>query len=136
MATAKVHGLDKLTAQFSRMRDLVEKANAETLKENADDLADRIRRAAPKDEHDLESTVRVVPSRDGVSQRVVAGGRTTRKPVQDGQSPEFDYARAVEFGTEDMAAEPFFFTTYRKRKRAMRTKQNKAIKAAIKEALS
>jgi HK97 gp10 family phage protein len=136
VTVAKVQGLDALTAQFKRMREKVRVANAGALLENAEDLARRIKAAAPKDEHELEQTVRVVPGKNGVTQRVVAGGKATRRPVEHGQSPTFDYARAQEFGTEDLAANPFFFPVYRKRKRAMRAKQKRAIKKAIKEALT
>lgn len=136
VTAAKVQGLDALTAQFRRMREKVRAANAEALAENAEDLAGRIRAAAPKDEHQLEQTVRVVPGKDGVTQRVVAGGKATQRPVEHGQSPTFDYARAQEFGTEQMPANPFFFPVYRKRKRAMRAKQKRAIRKAIKESLT
>jgi len=135
-STAKVEGLKELEARFRRMRDKVRQANAQALKENADDLARRIAAAAPVDSHDLQSTVRVVQGDSDTEIRVVAGGRKTRKPVQDGPKPVFDYARAAEFGTEDQPPQPFFFPVYRKRKRAMRAKQSRAIKKAIKEALT
>lgn len=158
MADAKVHGVDALERQFRKMRAAVEKANADVTKENAEDLAARMRRAAPKVTGNLEKSIRVVPGPDGVSQRVVAGGPLTTKSIghrtydrevslgsgdtqgrvkqEGGAHVTYDYARGVEFGTEDTPALPFFFSTYRKRKRAMKTKQARAIKKAITEALS
>lgn len=52
-------------------------------------------------------------------------GRKTRK---DGK---YDYAFAVEFGTQKMKAQPFFFPTWRR----ARGSAGKAIKASIKKAI-
>lgn len=78
----------------------------------------------------LKSTVYLVPdrSKDTVV-RVVAGGpKTTTK----GEKP-FDYSRAVEFGTQNTPAHPFFFPSYRLSKKRMISAMKRRIAANIKK---
>ena len=63
--------------------------------------------------------------------RVMAGGAaTTRK---GGGGKPYDYARAVEFGTVHMSAEPFFFPTFRLMRKAMRSSMRRKITKRIKQ---
>lgn len=78
----------------------------------------------------LKSTVYLVPdrSKDTVV-RVVAGGpKTTTKTERP-----FDYSRAVEFGTQNMPAHPFFFPSYRLSKKRMISAMKRRIAANIKK---
>jgi HK97 gp10 family phage protein len=85
-------------------------------------LSQTIQAIAPISEDDapgqLKGSVRVIPdrSKDTVV-RVVAGGAETTRP--SGRGGTYDYARALEFGTVEMAAQPFFFPTYRLMKKRM-----------------
>ena len=79
----------------------------------------------------LKSTVEVIPDRrkDTVV-RVVAGGfKTTGGSI----GRYFDYSRAVEFGTVNMRAKPFFFPTYRLNKKRMIAAMKRRITANIKK---
>jgi HK97 gp10 family phage protein len=61
---------------------------------------------------ELKTSVRLIPDRSkDTIVRVVAGGVLTTRPSISSQP--YDYARADEFGTQKMAAQPFFFSTYR-----------------------
>lgn len=80
----------------------------------------------------LKTTVNVVPdrSKDTVVRVVAGGAATTRK---GGQRKDFDYSRAVEFGTQNMKPEPFFFPTYRLMKKRMIAAMKRRIVANIKK---
>ena len=58
--------------------------------------------------------------------KIKAGGESTHN---DG----YDYARAQEFGTQEMPANPFFFPIWRARRKDVRAAVNKAIKNAVKD---
>ncbi|MGY3607676.1 MULTISPECIES: HK97-gp10 family putative phage morphogenesis protein [unclassified Bradyrhizobium] len=122
-----------------RFRQLTKELQAEVHKEAVDELNARadnlvrlIESVAPKDEGNLEHSVRKVPDRktDTVV-RVVAGGRLTIRPSVS--SEPYDYARADEFGTANMKAQPFFFPTYRLNKKQIRSAVKRRITKAIKK---
>jgi HK97 gp10 family phage protein len=80
---------------------------------------------------ELKTSVRLIPDRSkDTIVRVVAGGELTIRPSISTQP--YDYARADEFGTQKMAAQPFFFPTYRLMKkriiRAMKSRITRNIK--------
>jgi HK97 gp10 family phage protein len=62
---------------------------------------------------------------------VKAGGTSTLRHGAGGRS--YDYARAVEFGTLHMSAEPFFFPTFRLMRKTMRSAMRRKITKRIKE---
>jgi HK97 gp10 family phage protein len=121
-----------------RFRRLTAELKAEVRREaiaelnrQAEDLARIIESVAPRHEGVLKTTVRVVPGKKETQVMVIAGGaRTLRQGVT---SPAYDYARADEFGTTHMPAKPFFFPTYRLRKKRMRAAIKRKITAAIKK---
>lgn len=80
----------------------------------------------------LKHSVNVRPdrSKDTVV-RVVAGGYLTVRPSVSGQP--FDYARADEFGTQKMKAQPFFFPTYRLMKKKIIAQMKRRIATQIKK---
>lgn len=63
--------------------------------------------------------------------KVKAGGAKTTK--QSGAGKPYDHARANEFGTQDMKAQPFFYPPYRARKKDMRAAVRKAVKLAVQQ---
>jgi HK97 gp10 family phage protein len=85
----------------------------------AQEIADNMKAAAPKDKGVLADSVRVQdntrigPASSRLSVKIKAGGAMTRR--RNAQSGEvYDYSAAVEFGTQDMAPEPFFYNTFRR----------------------
>jgi HK97 gp10 family phage protein len=78
----------------------------------------------------LANSIRKEPGRKETVVVVRAGGATTT--VQHGGRP-YDYARAVEFGTEKTPAQPFFFPTYRLMKKKMRSAMSRKITKRIKQ---
>jgi HK97 gp10 family phage protein len=99
------------------------------LNRQADGLVDAMKRvvARGKTAH-LAESIRKVQGPKPTIVRIVAGGVSTR---QQSVHSNFDYARAVEFGTRKMHAEPFFFPTYRLLRKKMRSSMKRKISATI-----
>jgi HK97 gp10 family phage protein len=125
---ASVERFKKLTEDFRKeVHDLaVAELNAQ-----AKDLAQTIESVAPVHEGTLKTTVKVVPGKTDTVVRVVAGGKLTVRPSVS--SKPYDYSRADEFGTVNMPAKPFFFPTYRLRKKKIKASMKRKITASIKK---
>lgn len=76
----------------------------------------------------LKESIRVEEGKETAKKAVVvnikAGGPTTTKGG-------YDYARAVEFGTQDVPAQPFFFPVWRARRKDVRKVTKKAVKQVV-----
>lgn len=125
-------------ASVERFKKLTEELQAEVhalavaeLNAQAHGLAELIEAVAPEHEGVLKTTVKVVPGKKDTVVRVVAGGRLTVRPAVS--SKPYDYARADEFGTQKMPAKPFFFPTYRLRKKKIVSAMKRKITASIKK---
>lgn len=101
-------GVDaNVQAFLDRLSNRGQAAIEAELERQANRLADAMRAAAPDGPTgNLDQSVRVEPGAHPLERIVAAGGELT---TRDG----YDYALAVEFGTEKMPAEPFFWPTYR-----------------------
>jgi hypothetical protein len=119
-----------LQSWFDEMPDDVQRKMSPRLKTAADELAGAIKDAAPRKKGDLAESVQVRETDDGFE--VTAGGDLTTKQIRDGSGVEYDYAMAIEFGTQDIDAEPFFFATARR----VNPKLQDDIEDGINEALS
>lgn len=121
--------------RFRRLTaDLMAEVLDEAVKElnvQADGLVQAIEAVAPVDEGGLKTSVRKVPGKKVTQVRIVAGGVLTTRPSVS--STPFDYARADEFGTEKMPPKPFFFPTYRLKKKKMISAMKRKITASIKK---
>lgn len=80
---------------------------------------------------ELLESIRVEPGKHPLRKHVRAGGPLTTKKVREGFDGEYDYALANEFGTKEMAAQPFFWTTYRALKTSLRSNIRKAVRPAL-----
>jgi HK97 gp10 family phage protein len=124
--------VNKSVLAFKKLTDDLQKEihdlAVDELNRQADLLIDAMKQVAPKGETgDLEVSIRKLPGDTDTIVRVVAGGRLT---TEEG---DYDYARAAEFGTTNMAARPFFFPTYRLMKKKMRSTMKRKITASIKK---
>jgi len=118
-------------SQFQSLMANVPKAVAAELEDavldQANSLAWSMRLAAPRGKkatHELQASIRVEEGRHPLRKLVKAGGPRTTK---DG----YDYSLAIEFGTQKAPAEPFFWPTYRARKKKIRSELDKRARAAI-----
>lgn len=83
------------------------------------EIAENMKAAAPKDTGAVADSVRVEdvsrigPASSSYSVKIKAGGpKTMRRSSKSGEV--YDYSAAVEFGTQDMQPEPFFYNTFRR----------------------
>lgn len=104
----------------------------------AEDMVQQMRRIAPKDTLSLTGSIRwtwgdapggtirlgAVGSDPETSITIYAGGKV-------GSADAF-YAKFQEFGTRKMRANPFFFPTWRQKKRGVRAKLAAAVKRGLK----
>lgn len=128
MANLSVLRFKKLTEELQKE---VHAAAVQELLIQATDLAGTIESVAPMHEGILKTTVKVVPGKKDTIVRIVAGGERTVRPSIS--SKPYDYARADEFGTQKMPAKPFFFPTYRLRKKKIVAAMKRKITAQIKK---
>jgi len=125
---ASVERFKKLTEDLQKE---IHDGGVVELNVQATDLAQLIESVAPVREGTLAHTVKVVPGKKDTIVRIVAGGQETVRPGVS--SKPYDYARADEFGTQKMPAKPFFFSTYRLRKKKIIAAMKRKITASIKK---
>ncbi|MEN6535650.1 MAG: HK97-gp10 family putative phage morphogenesis protein [Bryobacteraceae bacterium] len=122
---------DELQDWFSGLSFKVKKRLAGKIKDEADRLASAIKAAAPVKSGALRDTVQVRRKKSDVDLEVTAGGDATTKEIRAGSGITYDYSRAVEFGTVNAPAEPFFFNTYREMAPEIRQNIEDAVQEAI-----
>jgi HK97 gp10 family phage protein len=80
---------------------------------------------------DLAKSIRKESDRQGLLMRIKAGGLLTMR--MGGGGKPYDYARAVEFGTINVSAQPFFFASYRLMRKSMKAAMKRKITKTIKK---
>jgi HK97 gp10 family phage protein len=123
----------------------------------ADELVATMKMVAPLGATgNLRKSIRKGPGKRPTQVRVMAGGELTTVALRRGATYErevrigsgdtagiarkaggagvtYDYARGVEFGTQDASAHPFFFPVYRLRKKRIRSRLKRKITANVKK---
>jgi phage protein, HK97 gp10 family len=101
--------------------------------DEAEGLAGAMRQAASSHAKSgkTQKSIRVIKRR-GNRVTVAAGGELTTKDVRGGSGVSYDYVRAEEFGTSDQKAIPFFWNTYRARKRGIKDRVSGKAASALK----
>lgn len=129
-----VVNLEKWKARIARVPQRAKEAAQASLEREADEMVSAMKRAAPaskdRDPGELRDSIRWEPSTKRELSVVIVADPTDDK----GRG----YGRHVEFGhrTQDgdhVAASPFFFPTYRARRKAMKRRMQAATKKAVKE---
>ena len=111
-------------------------ANA-ALDQGANEMVVRAKLLAPVDDGTLQMSIKKEDGPRELSVSVVAGGEATTRPVRNsekGNAPEFDYSLAIEYGTEEAPAQPFFWPAVNSTKKRVRRRVDRAISKAIKAA--
>lgn len=70
---------------------------------------------------------------------IFAGGSLTTKPIRNtekGNAPFYDYAFAQEFGTQDMKKNPFFYVSWKKKRKALRPRIRKKVRTSVRKVAS
>lgn len=134
-------GKERALRRLARIPEAVKRDQEQLLRAQAAELVGDMKRRAPKGEtHNLERSIKAeeIPGRT-LAVRISAGGPETRKPVRKskkGNSPLYDYALGQEFGTEDMEKNPFFFVSYRQKKKRLKSTRASTARKSIARAVS
>jgi hypothetical protein len=134
MAAAKFVNRDKILARFAKMPASVQATAGSTLKVQVDDLLAALKRAAPVSPlegtpGELRDTIEVYANESRVlSFRIIAAAKDSKGRF---------YGRYVEFGHTAadgvfIAAQPFWFSTYRAWKRGMVAAIRRAVRDQLK----
>lgn len=124
-------------AFYKRLRaatPTVEKHLAAANSKSADEIVSMAQRLVAVEEGDLRNSIRRESGNLPTTAVVLAGGPTTTKPVREGADASYDYALAVEFGTQRQPAQPFFWPSVRANRSRYRGRAGRALRQAIKEA--
>ncbi|MCQ0987544.1 HK97-gp10 family putative phage morphogenesis protein [Jiella marina] len=135
---AKLPGRSRGLRVLKNLPKAARKAVRESIDVEATNIGRRQKRLAPKRSGTLASTIErseVRETRRDVSVTLMAGGDRTTKPVRNGADTEYDYALGVEFGNEDMPAQPFFYPPIRGANKRIRRRARRLLKQAAKEAV-
>lgn len=133
----KIDGLAEFERRFKLMQEKVNEAISEQNVEDGEHIADEMRSAVAVETGLLKSTIR--SNKIGQFKvKIAAGGPRTKNrktKIFGGHkgARSYDYARAVEFGTVDMAAQPFFYNTVRRLKKWHEKQIQNKVKETIKE---
>lgn len=135
-----VMGVAKLHERFNKVPEAVKRAVSAELEKLATELVKSMRAITPVDKGTLRDSIGWtwgdVPAGSltigtfrsdeygKISIRVYAGGNSA--------GGDAFYARFVEFGTVKMAAQPFFFPTYRANRGRIQTRLRNRVRTAIK----
>ncbi len=134
----KIIGLEKMMRRLERIPDEVRRRTKAELMLGGREINMLQRSLVPKDDLTLAGTIRSEPLPDPqIGVVILAGGEATTKPVREtekGNSPEYDYALAQEFGTEEMPANPFFRPAIRVKKKQVRNRVRAAARKALRSA--
>lgn len=134
----KILGIEKMMRRLERIPDEVRRRAKAELMLGGREVNMLQRSLAPKDDLTLASTIRSEPLPDPqIGVVILAGGEATTKPVREtkkGNSPEYDYALAQEFGTEKMPANPFFRPAIHVKKKQVRNRVRAAARKALRSA--
>lgn len=130
MISANFIGLDVFTALSRPER--VKAAAHRAVEEQAAQLADAIREAAPSDKGDLKESVRVEQTDDPLRVIVTAGG-TPGTIETNAAGVEFDEALMIEYGTSRSEAHPFFWPTVEKMRDTIKANIDGAMEGELEE---
>lgn len=127
----------RINRELESVVDACQGPVGDTLFTQASLVASEIRSVAPVS-HDsepgqLRDSVRVErgnpTAKRAIVVKVKAGGTKTQKTSKSGVT--YDYARAIEFGSRDNPAHPFFFPIWRARRKDVHA----AVKASVRKAV-
>lgn len=129
MANASVEAYKRRCAAIP---PAVRRASFAALASGAQKMGNGMKAAVPRDKGSLANSLTLDLDEPALRATIRAGGEATTVPVRNGATAKYDYALAQEFGTEKMAANPFFWPTYRLFRKSLRASVKRAMRKAIK----
>jgi len=115
---AKSRQVARFEQRLAAIPQAVRAAVQPALDQSADELVTTMRRLAPVDEGDLQESIHKEPGDNPLSRKVLTE----------------DYkARWNEFGTTNMAPSPFFWPSFRLKKKRLANRIKRAVSKAVKK---
>lgn len=130
-----VEGINQLKHKLMvRLPKRVQQALRDAMEKSADDVVSMMKRLAPIDSGDLQMSISWTWGDPPKGAVVVAqsepGPGDLRITIFAGNKEAY-YARWIEFGTAEMRAQPFFYPSWRTKRRSVRARMARAMKKAV-----
>lgn len=139
MATgARIIGLAKLQKKLNAMPRIAKDEIKRALEQSADEIVELAKNLVPEDTGELRESIGwtygKVPRGAMTLGKVFASKLATDLTITiyAGNSEAY-YSRFVEFGTQKMAARPYFYVSYRALRRRSKSRVTRAVTKAIKK---
>lgn len=133
--SARVLNREKLQKKLERLPAAAKTAIMEAMAKSADDIVRIAKSLVPVDKGDLQKSIGWVwgskAPRGSISLGTVRQGSLVLTIFAG--NDEAYYARYIEFGTQKMAAQPFFYVSYRARRKSAKSRISRAISKAAKK---
>lgn len=104
---------DEVQSWLSGLSFKLKRELAGKIKKEADTLAAAIKAETPVKTGKLRDSVKVRRKRNELDLEVTAGGEDTSVALRADSGEMYDYALALEYGTSEQPAQPFFYNTAR-----------------------
>lgn len=134
---ASDNGLSSTLAAFDRVRAAARVAAQETLQKSADELASGMRAMVPVDSGDLKKSIAVTPPGQSTPPHSQPGGSRVAGDAEfivTAGNSDVRYPHHVEYGTVKTEASPYFWPIYWLLRNRIRTRTNRDIKKAMRDA--
>lgn len=156
MSQERISSIQRFKRLAQELQDEIRSDAIDELNRSADELVEKMRSAAPVGRTgNLRKSIRKEAGKTATRVLIKAGGPlTTRRYQRAAQyvrgvvlgsgdtrgiarggtaGVTYDYSRAVEFGTQDNPAHPFFWPSWRLRRKQIRSRMRRRITANIKK---
>ncbi|KAB0538470.1 HK97 gp10 family phage protein [Pseudochrobactrum saccharolyticum] len=142
MATAsRIIGLVKLQRKIGRLSKVAKQEIKQALEQSAEEIVSLAKSLVPVDQGALRDSIgwtwgkvpKGAMTIGKVAEASLAGELTIT--IYAGNSDAF-YARWVEFGTQKMGAQPYFYPSYRANKKSTRNRIRSSVRQAAKQVAS
>lgn len=135
----KIQGLDRFKRKLRRLPVVAREEMRKAIAQSADEIVALMRRLAPVDKGDLRDSIGwtwgAPPKGSSVlatTRRTAVGKAGLVATIYAGGGDAF-HARFVEFGTQHMPAQPFFYPAWRFGKKRARSRITRATNKAAKK---
>lgn len=128
-----------LMKRWAKIPERMKAAARREIDAEAEALVDEMKRGVAVADGDLRDSIKATDESTDtwMRVRVSAGDEKTLKPVRKPEGnkarPLYNYALAVEHGTSEMDAQPFFHPTVRRRRKRFRAKLARVLRKAAQE---
>lgn len=129
MSQQRITSIERFKRLSEELQQEIRRDAIAQLNQEADELVQQMQAAVPANTGNLRRSIRKEQGSRETRVTVKAGGTLTT--VQRANY-SYDYSRGVEFGTATSAAHPFFWPSWRLRRRRIRSRMKRKITQDIK----